>query len=192
MFRSLRYHARSWSVVWRARLLVYRLKRGFGWLVLPALPIAALGCIVHVAYSDHMRSEAARRRHVDLHCLAQNVYFEARGEPPTGQRAVAEVTLNRVASPRFPDRICEVVHEVRWDPLRRRRVAAFSWTEQPDPPTPGGVAWRRALSAATAVYDQASPPVVSGALFYHATSIEPYWARAKQSVATIGNHVFYR
>ena len=158
--------------------------------VLP-LPFVLLGGLFHFAYKDHLRIENARQRHADLLCLAENVHFEARGEPMAGQYAVAEVTLNRVASPLFPATVCDVVHEKRWDAIRKRHVGAFSWTELESTRSPTGAAWERALAVATAVYDGEQPPRVDGALFYHADRIRPSWARQKKRVAEIGRHVFY-
>lgn len=194
MFDSLLYQVRGSPLVWRGRLLIYWLKDNLGFAVMLGLPIVALGSIVSLAYVDGMRIEATRQRDVDLRCLAENIYFEARGEPLAGQYAVAEVTLNRVASPHFPDTICEVVHDIRWDPLRRRRVAHFSWTELQLRLNlePRGAAWRRAMAVATEVYDGVYTPVVRDALFFHATTVDPYWAKTKQRVARLGNHVFYR
>lgn len=197
MFSALLYRAHNWPVVWRGRLVLYWFrsrKESIAFLAMLGLPIVMLGLFVYFAYADQLgaRIEAARQRATDLRCLAENVYFEARGEPLAGQYAVAEVTLNRVASPYFPDTICDVVHEARWDPLRRRMVAAFSWTELGITRAPRGAAWGEAMAAATAVYDGRHTPVVTGALYYHATTIKPRWARTKRSVATIGNHVFYR
>lgn len=194
MFSSLFYDARSWPVVWRSKLFLYWLaekKESLGFCVMLGLPIFALASIVYFAHADGIRKEAARQRTADLRCLAENIYFEARSEPLAGQYAVAEVTLNRVASPYFPKTICEVVHEARWDPLRRRKTAAFSWTME-ERYTPRGAAWQRAMAAATKVYDDVHTPQVPGALFYHATYVDPYWAKTKKPVATIGNHVFYR
>jgi spore germination cell wall hydrolase CwlJ-like protein len=192
MLGSLRDRAEYWPVVWRSRLLVWWLEDHLGVIAMTGLPIVVLGFLVHFAYADHIRVTTARQRVADLRCLAENIYFEARSEPLAGQHAVAEVTLNRVRSPRFPDTVCEVVHEAHWDPVRRRRTAAFSWTELKSTHEPRGAAWRRAVDAATAVYDGTHTPVVSNALFYHTTSIHPYWAKEKKSIATIGNHVFYR
>src|SRR5436305_144660 len=105
------------------------------------LPILGVACIIYLAYLDGARIEPARiqavqreatragRRANDLQCLAENIYFEARGEPLEGQYAVAEVTLNRTWSQNFPHTICAVVHESRWDPNRQRFVADFSWTQ---------------------------------------------------------------
>src|SRR5882672_11161357 len=80
----------------------------------------------------------------NLACLARNVYFEARGEPTAGQYAVAEVTMNRKASGRYPDTVCGVVYQKNWDPLRKRYVGAFSWTELGALPAPRGEEWERA------------------------------------------------
>jgi spore germination cell wall hydrolase CwlJ-like protein len=148
--------------------------------------------IGHFAYADHVRRVAAEQRRVDLKCLAENVYYEGRGESLAGQQAIAEVTLNRVASAQFPDTVCDVVHEQRWDDARRRYVGGFSWTELDHLTRPGGGPWERARAVATAVYDGEAESRTEGALFYHATSIEPSWAKTKERVAKIGNHIFYK
>lgn len=207
MFRTLLYVARIWPLDWRRTPSFYWLagaKDNLGFLAMLGLPIVTLTSIVCFAYSErtrvvpariqaaHWEAAAAQRRALDLQCLAENVYFEARGEPLDGQRAVAEVTLNRTRSPYFPHTICTVVHETLWDPLRRRFVAHFSWTELGELSEPTGAAWKQAMTVASAAYDDTYMPIVPGALFYHATSIRPDWARTKTVVATIGNHVFYR
>jgi spore germination cell wall hydrolase CwlJ-like protein len=127
----------------------------------------------------------------ELVCLARNVYFEARGEPLEGQYAVAEVTMNRKASGRYPDTVCGVVYQQNWDPLRKRYVGAFSWTELSSVPTPMGEEWQQAWKVAEAVYRGRQAPVLDEALFYHATYVKPSWARGQQPVARIGKHVFY-
>jgi len=157
-----------------------------------AVPILMLAGFARFAYADHVRRVAYEQRRTDLECLAQNVYYEGRGEPLAGQQAIAEVTLNRVASAQFPDTVCDVVHEKRWDVVRKRYVGAFSWTELDTLLEPKGQAWDRAFAAARAVYDKEATPRAGGALFYHSTSIEPRWAKTKERVVKIGNHVFYR
>ena len=158
--------------------------------VAPFLMFAVVGSLARFAYTQHveMRSEVERR--AEVRCLAENVYHEGRGEPLPGQYAVAEVTMNRVASPRFPDTVCGVVHEKRLDKLRGRYVGAFSWTEL-DVRAPIGPAWVRAMEVATTVYDSRHEPVMPEALYYHATRVEPRWAKVKEPLAQIGNHVFY-
>lgn len=145
---------------------------GFGWLL------------------QAMFAERAERQ--DLHCLALNVYYEARGEPHAGQYAVAEVTMNRVASGYFPDSVCAVVYQQRWDYLRKRYVGAFSWTELHRRPAPEGRDWRRAQRIAADVYYERHVPKLEGVLHYHAIYIKPSWARGRKAVARIGKHVFYR
>lgn len=135
-------------------------------------------------------SEAERL--AEIECLAGNVYYESRGEPLAGQYAVAEVTMNRVASPLFPSSVCDVVHAGRFDPIRGRYVGAFSWTEFDELERPRGYEWRRAMAVASTVYDNnLEAPLVNGALFYHATRVKPDWARTKTRVAHIGRHLFY-
>lgn len=128
----------------------------------------------------------------NLECLAQNVYFEARGEPPAGQYAVAEVTMNRVASGRFPSTVCGVVYEKRWDPVRQRYVGGFSWTDLPERPAPQGEEWRRAWKIAEEVYYRHREPDLDGATHFHATYVRPRWSQEKTVVARIGRHVFYK
>ena len=153
-----------------------------------------LGTIARFAYVDNAERRAAERRTAELNCLAENVYYEARGEPLAGQYAVAEVTMNRVASPLFPHTVCEVVHAQQFDPIVRRYIGAFSWTEvEPLLDAPYGDSWLRARAVASAVYDhRREKPVANGALYYHATYVSPTWAKTKTRVAKIGSHIFYQ
>ena len=145
-----------------------------------------------LAHQDERRNRTLEVHRRNLDCLARNVYFEARGEPLAGQYAVAEVTLNRKASRLYPRTICEVVYQKNWDPLRKRYVGAFSWTEFDYLPEPGGEEWQRAWRVAEAVYYGKEIPKLQGALHFHATYIKPDWAKSKQRVARIGRHVFYK
>ena len=206
MFRSLPFEARISLGIWRRRLAYWfaGAKEGLAFFaMLGSLLLGVLG-IVYFAYVDGTRIEPAPieaaeqeasgtlQRADDLQCLAENIYFEARGEPLAGQYAVAEVTLNRTHAQNFPHTICQVVHETRWDPGRRRHVADFSWVERGALSPEDGPAWRQALAVANATYDDLHAPIVPGALFYHATNVRPGWARSRKPIATIGNHIFYR
>jgi spore germination cell wall hydrolase CwlJ-like protein len=148
---------------------------------------AVIGTFGAIAY--WLESNSAEKR--ELTCLALNVYYEARGEVLAGKYAVAEVTMNRVVSPHYPNTVCEVVYERRWDRLRKRYVGAFSWTEFDVVPHPEGDQWQRAKEVAEAVYFGRQPPRLNGALHYHAKYIRPTWARGEQPIARIGGHVFY-
>jgi spore germination cell wall hydrolase CwlJ-like protein len=111
------------------------------------------------------------------------VYYEARGEPSAGQYAVAEVTMNRKGSPRYPNTVCEVVYQKE----------AFSWTELGVLEAPAGDAWLRAMQIAEDVYYQRRPPTLApNVVHFHATYVRPDWSKDRQRVARIGRHVFYR
>jgi N-acetylmuramoyl-L-alanine amidase len=208
MLDTLLLEARTRSTIWRRRLSTYWLLNGkdsLPFLAMLGVPILCVVGIVCFAYaggqthSEPVDSHAlqrqllrANRRENDLQCLAENIYFEARGEPIKGQYAVAEVTLNRTRAEHFPHTVCAVVHEMRWDPTRRRTVADFSWTELGDLSPADGPAWKRAMTVANVVYDDLNEPIAPGALFYHSTKVRPGWARTRTAIATIGNHIFYR
>jgi N-acetylmuramoyl-L-alanine amidase len=157
-------------------------------LVFVAALLLIAGALVFALRATYARQDDRR----SLACLARNVYFEARGEPLRGQHAVAEVTMNRKASGRYPDTVCGVVYQKNWDPLRGRYVGAFSWTEFDALPAPSGEQWLQARQIAEAVYYRREPPVLDGAMFFHATYIKPDWAKTKKPLARIGGHVFYR
>ncbi len=208
MITSLLHEARFRATLWHDRLVWYwqvEAKESLPFLAMLGLPIlfvAAIICIAclsepHSIEPDRAHIEArqikrAQRRENDLQCLAENVYFESRGEPLKGQYAVAEVTLNRTRAPNFPHTICAVVHEMRWDAGRKRYIADFSWTELGAMSPGDDPAWRRAMEVATAAYDDTEDPIVPGALFYHAKSVSPGWAKTRTAITTIGNHVFYK
>ena len=182
-------------MLWQLRLLWYRADKAvlafalFCGVVVGLLAFAASGVFAHRdARNARVRDFHAR----SLDCLARNVYYEARGESRAGQYAVAEVTMNRKASPRYPKTVCEVVYQKNWDPLRKRQVGAFSWTEFEVLDAPAGEAWQRAIKVAEDVYYQRRQSTMPGVLHFHATHIQPDWSKERQRVARIGRHVFYR
>lgn len=177
------------------RLAWYRADRAaMAFALLTGVVLLAFGFGLHTVLTRHDRSLKLAREteRKNLECLAKNVYYEARGEPPEGQYAVAEVTMNRSASRRYPGTVCAVVYEKRWDAIRERYVGAFSWTEFYAVPEPAGEAWALAQKVAADVYYQRAPARVEGATYFHATSIKPSWAHTQKRVAQIGRHVFYR
>ncbi|MDB5693793.1 MAG: cell wall hydrolase [Alphaproteobacteria bacterium] len=114
-------------------------------------------------------------------CLANAVYFEAKGEPLRGQLAVAQVILNRTRSGRFPSSVCGVV----------RQRGQFSFVHRGHLPSVprGSAAWRKAVAVARMAREGAEP-VAARALFFHARSVSTGWHAVR--VAQIGNHIFYR
>ena len=123
-------------------------------------------------------------------CLAEGIYFEARGEPKAGQAAVAQVILNRVRAPSFPGSVCGVVYQNRhWrnrcqfsfacDGIRDRIRSRRHWTIAQDiaKAVADGRVWFRDVGSST---------------HYHADYVNPRWNRRMEKVATIGRHIFYR
>jgi len=195
MFQNIRNKLRGISLI--LPLAGWWLDYKSWWLLrerdyFPLLLLGGLGLVISVSSIMLVQFNARQADNRQLTCLALNVYHEARGEPAAGQFAVAKVTLNRVASSRYPNTICEVVYQKKWDRLRRRYVGAFSWTEFDVKPSLKNMEWQQALRIAEAVFTQDQLPELEGALFYHARSITPSWARHKIPVAHIGRHVFYR
>lgn len=183
------------SFLYRLRLYWYRAdKAGLAVAVVIVLMFAAFCFMLQAlfAHQDDQRNRLREFHAKNVACLARNVYFEARGEPMAGQFAVAEVTMNRKASRFFPRTVCEVVHQKSWDPMRKRYVGAFSWTEFNSLPAPEGEEWERARKIAEAVYYQKYSPQLYGALHYHAVYVKPDWAKNKKPVARIGRHIFYK
>jgi len=124
---------------------------------------------------------AALEEDRELRCLATGVYFEARSEPLSGQLAVADVILNRSTSGRFPGSVCSVVTQ----------KGQFSFVRHGKLPTPPANAqWRRALAVAQVARKNLWESPAGDALYFHARYVNGSQGRA--SVATVGNHIFYR
>ena len=120
----------------------------------------------------------------DLFCMAKNIYHEAGSEPTLGKYAVAQVTINRIKSPKYKDTVCSVVFEpyqFSWANYHGRR-----WT------TPSGESWQEAKRIARDVLENGKRiKGMDDALFYHATYVRPYWASRKDRLTRIGLHIFY-
>lgn len=164
-----------------------------GYIVISVLATILLtfGFFVHFSIAGHDHSRDAHQRTQDLNCLTKNIYHEARGEPVDGQYAVAEVTMNRVASKHYPNTVCDVVYQEKFDVIRKRNVSAFSWTELDRTSPINRKIWNRTWKIAAEVYDEQAELRADGALFYHSKYIRPRWSRGKRRIAKIGRHIFY-
>ena len=156
------------------------------------LVLLVLVCILFLVGMMIRYSVIRQAQLQQLNCLALNIYHEARGEPIAGQYAVAEVTMNRVSSKRYPETICKVVYQKRWDSIRKRYVGAFSWTEIKPDREPDFQAWQQAKEIAAEYVNNEAKPRVHGAIFYHARHIRPSWSHKRTEVARIGQHIFYK
>ena len=128
---------------------------------------------------QHVRAEMAEK-----HCLAQALYYEARGEGERGQEAVAEVILDRARSGAHGKSICSVVREPGQfsfvtDGSMLRRIDEESWRASED-------------LASRIIHGDVVPRLTQRALYYHAVSVRPDWADSMVRTVQIGNHIFYR
>jgi spore germination cell wall hydrolase CwlJ-like protein len=123
----------------------------------------------------------------EIECVVRNVYFEARGEPTAGMKAVIAVVVNRASKTK--QSLCEVVYS----------KAQFSWTlKGANKPVPeearlaiGAVVWD--TLAETDGVANGLPDASKGATFYHSVKIKkPKWTKGLQVSVIIGNHIFYK
>ena len=125
----------------------------------------------------------------EFKCLAEALYFEARGETVKGQFAVAEVIRNRVKSSRFPNSFCAVINEG----TGKKHRCQFSYTCDGRPETISEpAAYARVAKVARATLDGKAPDITHGATFYHTTAVRPSWSRKFTNTARYGVHLFYR
>jgi len=125
-----------------------------------------------------------------LSCLANAIYYEAGNEPEEGQRAVAQVVLNRVRHPAWPDTVCGVVYEgTERDDLRCQFTFSCNgaMARLPDPGR-----WLRARRVAEEALSGRIFAPAGLATSYHTLSVFPGWAPRMHAAAIIGAHIFYR
>jgi spore germination cell wall hydrolase CwlJ-like protein len=135
---------------------------------------------------------ASARSAPEVKCLATAIYFEARGESEQGQIAVAQVVLNRLKNPAYPDTICSVVYQNK----NKRNRCQFSFAcdgipdriSDKDSWAKSQVLARRVLNDDRTLYMSS----VGAATHYHATYVRPRWARTMKKMDKIGRHVFYK
>jgi spore germination cell wall hydrolase CwlJ-like protein len=154
---------------------------------------------VTVAKMDYLRAQIASNpttfvtvadRERELKCLAQNIYYEAGYEPFEGKVAVAQVTLNRMESGKWPDDVCGVIFQksVIYDKV----ICQFSWycenggVRKPVNPA----AYQESMAVAKKVLLEGFRlDGLKDAVYYHADYVSPRWG--KEKIATIGRHIFY-
>jgi len=130
-------------------------------------------------------------------CLALNVYHEAKNQSLAGQIAVAEVVMNRVDDPRYPNNVCDVVKQgltYKWKPsVPIRNQCQFSWyCDGKSDVAKEKEAWEESLSVAKGVYYGYLDAYLEGATHYHAYYVNPSWAETKTYITRIDDHIFYR
>jgi spore germination cell wall hydrolase CwlJ-like protein len=124
-----------------------------------------------------------------MNCLASAVYYEAGNQDADGERAVAQVVLNRVRHPAFPASVCGVVYE------GSTRATGCQFTFTCDGSLyhgPDAAGWRRAYAIAEQELNGSVYAPVGYATHYHANYVVPVWAQTLSKNAIVGAHIFYR
>lgn len=122
-------------------------------------------------------------------CLTQAVYYEGALEPDLGQRAIAQVVLNRVRHPEYPNSVCGVVFQGQ----HLSTSCQFTFTcDGSRTRAPMLSLWRKANLVAKAALGGAVVKDVGLATHYHADYVTPYWSPTLDKTGQIGRHIFYR
>ena len=170
-----------------------------------SLPLIAVFILINVVVQcvtykfDQLRDQqssmqystvTAEMRDQQLDCLAKNIYYEAGYEPFEGKAAVAQVTINRANSGRFPGDICKVVYQknVVYDKV----LCQFSWycTASGGLKPKAPAVYRECQEVAKKVLLEGFRlPSLKNAMYYHADYVNPGWQKRK--IAQIGRHIFY-
>lgn len=157
---------------------------------LPGEGLASVGGLQQAAASFVFRGRTPLDQLRSHDCLAQAVYYEAASESEDGQRAVAQVVLNRVRHPSWPNSVCGVVYQ---GPMRPGGGCQFTFTcDGSLARRPSGVAWARARAIAAEALAGQTYAGVGLSTHYHTHAVSPAWAPRLERTAIIGAHRFYR
>jgi spore germination cell wall hydrolase CwlJ-like protein len=131
------------------------------------------------------------------HCLASNIYWEARNQSLLGKIAIAQVTLNRVDNSKYPNTVCGVVTQTRYYPSGRIDLHScqFSWYcdgNKDEPIETWGFSYDESFNLAVNFLEKRPIDVTAGSTHYHNVKIEPYWTASLQEVVEIEEHIFYK
>ncbi len=122
-------------------------------------------------------------------CLSEAIFYEARSEGKDGQKAVAEVVLNRVRSKHYPNSICGVVYQG----AERRTGCQFSFTcDGSMDLAPSGKTWKRSQDVASIAMTGGLTPMTGRATHYHTLDVTPVWSDTLVMTKQIETHKFYR
>ena len=136
-----------------------------------------------------LQAISSQERERAVHCLTDAVYYEAAHEPADGQRAIAQVVLNRVRDRHFPTSICGVVYQ-GWE---RRTGCQFSFAcdgsirRRPADAT----TWTRLRTISEQALGGYVDKAVGTATHYHADYVKPAWIKTVSQTAEVGRHIFY-
>jgi spore germination cell wall hydrolase CwlJ-like protein len=155
-------------------------------IVLPKPAVQQVAEVAPTPVTDTVMSQLL----AEHKCLSEVLYYEARGEGLSGQKAIAEVVFHRMNRGDYGHSICAVVYEGK-----DRPGCQFSFTCNGDIRRPKQMAaWRQSEKLAAAILTGQVPlkNATGGALNFHAISVQPDWADTLEKTTQIGNHIFYR
>jgi spore germination cell wall hydrolase CwlJ-like protein len=172
---------------------MFSIKKKLALILIGLVAVYTTNTVMAQAVNALTEKQVTENYNRQVECLAKNIYYEAGTEKYEGKLAVAQVTLNRVNSGKFPSDICSVVYQKTVD-QNLRTVCQFSWTCMvKELVVRDKYAWeesqmiaKRALTEPY-VHDTIAE---SNALYFHAVYIKPNWEKTKV-VKQIGNHIFY-
>ena len=145
------------------------------------MPVESMGAFKVIGSGSAQYSTAMK-------CLTQAIYYEAANEPLQGKRAVAQVVLNRLKHPAYPNSVCGVVYEGV-----NRPVCQFSFTcDGSLLRKPLAMQWKQSREVAAAALSGTVEQSVGSATHYHADYVLPRWAFTLAKIEKIGAHIFYR
>lgn len=145
---------------------------------------------VDTALAAPFAGATALDRYRALNCLTSAIYYEAGNEPDEGQRAVAQVVLNRVRHPAWPNSVCGVVYQ---GAERTDMLCQFTFScDGAMARMPAAQPWARARRAAEVALSGKSFAPVGLATFYHTLAVRPSWSSKLDPVAVVGAHIFYQ
>jgi spore germination cell wall hydrolase CwlJ-like protein len=174
---------------WSSRLL-----KVFGlWVVLAAVFVTSTTKLDYLRQANNNMSDnyvSAAQRTKELECLTRNIYWEAASEPFEGKVGVAQVTLNRMESGKFPDSVCGVVYQK--NVFYEKVVCQFSWYCEGNHTTRAinKPLWNESeIVAKKVLLEGFRLPGLTDALYYHADYVSPGWKLPR--IEKIGRHIFY-
>lgn len=151
--------------------------------------ILALRRVVPAGASAFVGATALDRYRA-LNCLTSAIYYEAANEPDEGQRAVAQVVLNRVRHPAWPTSICAVVYQ---GSERTDMLCQFTFScDGAMARRPVADKWARARAVAAAALNGRAFAPVGLSTYYHTLAVHPSWSSRLDPVAVVGAHIFYQ
>ncbi len=160
---------------------------------LPFIPVPLIETGVVAARPFALGRASAVDRTRALRCLADAIYYEAASEPAMGQRAVAQVILNRVRHPAFPATVCGVVYQGANQGAGGGHGCQFSFAcDGSLARVPLAAAWTRAARVAAAALAGEVEPAAGLATYYHTYAVAPAWNRGMVMTGAIGAHFFHR